>query len=118
MPSTTTVAREGRAAVVHLRGDLVVPTARNLYAMLRTAAKRRDVRTLVLDFSGAGRIDSSGIAVIELIGKQLASAGKKLDFAQLGEQHRAAFELAPAAPAEPPEPEVVPGFLERFGEHV
>jgi phospholipid/cholesterol/gamma-HCH transport system permease protein len=116
-PPDTTVERDGRSAIVHLRGDLVIPTVRGVYAKLRGVARRRDVGTLVLDFGDAGRIDSSGVAVVALLGRQLAESGKKLDLAHLHDQHRAALELMPeeAAPAEPVE---TPAALERFGEHV
>jgi phospholipid/cholesterol/gamma-HCH transport system permease protein len=92
-PGVTSVERDGRAAVVHLHGDLVVPTARALYGTLRGVAKRRDVRTVVLDFSQAGRIDSSGAAVVSLIGRQLAHGGKQLELSRMQEQHRAALAL-------------------------
>jgi phospholipid/cholesterol/gamma-HCH transport system permease protein len=119
MPSqATTIKRDGRSAVVHLQGDLVVPTVRGLYARLRSVARRRSVRTVVLDFSGAGRIDSSGIAVVALIGRQLARGGKQLDLSSMQDQHRAALALAPEAAAEPVEPVVAPGFVEQFGERV
>lgn len=114
-PPATTLQRDSGAGVVHLQGDLVVPTARTLYAKLRAVANRRDVRTVVLDFSGAGRIDSSGIAVVTLIARQLAESGKQLDLLHLQDQHRAALALAPERKAKPAEPEVVPGALERFG---
>jgi phospholipid/cholesterol/gamma-HCH transport system permease protein len=114
----STVERDGRSAIVHLRGDLAIPTARAVYAKLRSVARRRDVRKLVLDFADAGRIDSSGVAIISLIGQQLANSGKKLDLAHLNDQHRAALELMPGERAELPPPAAAPGALERFGEHV
>jgi len=117
-PQATTIQRDGRSAVVHLRGDLVVPMVRGLYAKLRTVAKRHDVKTLVLDFSDAGRIDSSGVAVVALIGRQLAHHGKKLDLSRLQDQHREALSLAPASAAEPAAAVVQAGSLERFGERV
>lgn len=116
-PQGTTVKRDGRSAIVHLRGDLVVPTARVVYSTLRTVARRRDVKTVVLDFADAGRIDSSGIAVISLIGRLLSESGKKLDLSRLHEQHRAALELSSEKPPEP-EPLEAPGVIERLGEHV
>jgi phospholipid/cholesterol/gamma-HCH transport system permease protein len=119
MPSpATTIQRDGRSAVVHLQGDLVVPTARGLYTQLRTVAKRRNVRTLVLDFSRAGRIDSSGLAVISLISRQLAGSGKKLDLSGMQDQHRAALELLPDAAAPLPTAEVEAGLLEQLGERL
>jgi phospholipid/cholesterol/gamma-HCH transport system permease protein len=124
-PRATTITRDGRSAVVHLRGDLVVPRVRELYAELNAVARRRDVRTLVLDFSRAGRIDSSGIAVVALLGRQLAGSGKTLDLSRLGDQHRAALALAPdpagappAPPAEVPEAAVAVRAIERLGERL
>src|SRR4029079_16916303 len=110
-PHDTTVERDGRSAIVHLRGDLVIPTARAVYAKLRGVARRRDVRTVVLDFADAGRIDSSGIAVISLLGRLLAESGKKLDLSRMHEQHRAVLELSSVTPPDP-EPVEAPGFLE------
>ncbi|HEY0482276.1 MAG TPA: ABC transporter permease, partial [Kofleriaceae bacterium] len=81
-------------------------------------------RTLVLDFSNAGRIDSSGVAVVSLIGRQLAASGKKLDLSQLHEQHRAALALSPdgggaaGAAAEGEADAEAAGVIERFGEQV
>ncbi|HET7505487.1 MAG TPA: ABC transporter permease [Kofleriaceae bacterium] len=109
MPPDPTIDRDGRSAVVHLHGDLVVPAARALYARLRSVAKRRDVRTLVLDFADAGRIDSSGIAVVSLIGRQLAETGKQLDLSHMQDQHRAALTLAPGRAEEPGAPRITDG---------
>ncbi|HSR98425.1 MAG TPA: MlaE family lipid ABC transporter permease subunit, partial [Kofleriaceae bacterium] len=117
-PQGTTVERDGRSAIVHLRGDLVVPTARVVYSTLRTVAKRRDVKTVVLDFSDAGRIDSAGIAVISLIGRLLTESGKKLDLSRLHDQHRAALELSPGGAPGSVEPLETPGVIERLGDHV
>ena len=114
----TTVESDGRAAVVHLRGDLVVPTVRPLYQALRTIARRRDLDTVVLDFDEAGRIDSSGAAVVSLIGRQLAQSGKALDLAHLSDQHRAALALSPEAAPAAPEAVVRRGIAERLGGHV
>jgi phospholipid/cholesterol/gamma-HCH transport system permease protein len=125
-PHVTTVERDGRSAVVHLHGDLVVPTARGLYASLRAVARRRDVRRVVLDFTEAGRIDSSGVAVVSLIGRQLAHSGKKLELSQMHDQHRAALTLAPeqgspgrpTAPAEVAPSPAAPEWVTRLGEAV
>jgi phospholipid/cholesterol/gamma-HCH transport system permease protein len=117
-PTETTIERDGRSAVVHLRGDLMVPTARLLYTKLRTVARRRDVRKVVLDFSDAGRIDSAGVAVVSLIGRLLKHSGKHLDLARLHDQHRAALALAPDGATPRPEPIEIPGTLEWLGERV
>jgi phospholipid/cholesterol/gamma-HCH transport system permease protein len=117
-PPATTIEHAGGSAVVHLHGDLVVPTARKLYTKLCTEAKRRELRTLVLDFSDAGRIDSSGIAVVALIGRQLARRGKKLDLSRMKDQHRAALALSPEHVVQIVAPIVAPGVLESFGGRV
>ncbi|HET9621964.1 MAG TPA: ABC transporter permease, partial [Kofleriaceae bacterium] len=97
MPSSlTTVRQEGRAAVVDLRGDLAVATARELHTALRGVARRRAVRKVVLDFTHAGRIDSSGLAVLSLLTRQLRQAGKALDVTHTSAQQRAALELLPS----------------------
>ena len=82
----------------------MVASARGLYASLRTVGKQRNVRVVVLDFTHAGRIDSSGLAVLSLVSRQLKNSGKQLDFAHLQDPHRAALDLLPtgAAPAAPP----------------
>jgi phospholipid/cholesterol/gamma-HCH transport system permease protein len=102
---------------VQLSGDLVVPGARALYGELRHAARRRDVKTLVLDFADVGRVDSSAVAVIALVERQLARHGKRIELANLAERHRAAFSLVPA-PAEPELPPPPPGAIERVGERM
>src|SRR5262249_20064629 len=116
----TTVERDGRSTIVRLRGDLTVPMVGELYTRLRGVARRRDVATVVLDFGGVDRIDSSGVAVVGLLRRQLAQSGKTLDLSDLQDQHRAALALAPeevGAPGEPAQ-EPAPGTLERLGDHV
>lgn len=115
--SVVTVERNGRSAVVRLRGDLAVPTVRQAFETLRGVVRRHDITRVVLDFSKAGRIDSAGIAIVALLGKQLAMQGRSLELADLAAQHRAALELLPrempesaATPVEPP------GTLERVGD--
>ncbi len=89
------VERDGRAAVVRLQGDLIVPTARALYTELQGVARRRDVRSIVLDFGDVGRIDSSGVAAVSLVGRQIKRNGKQLELRDLEERHRAAFAMVP-----------------------
>ncbi|MEO8706000.1 MAG: ABC transporter permease [Kofleriaceae bacterium] len=111
------IERKDRSAVVHLQGDLIVPTARTVYGSLRALVKRRDVRHVTLDVAEAGRVDSSGIAIVSLIGKQLQRSGKKLELVSLSEAQRAALELVPEQ-AELPEATVAAGIFERVGEKV
>lgn len=109
-------------ATVRLQGDLVIPTAQKLFDQLRGVARRRDVRSLVVDFSEAGRVDSSGLAVVALVARQMARGGKLFDLAHLSETHRAALALlpaaeppAPAGPGTPADADAEPGWIERVG---
>lgn len=109
---------DDRTLVVPVRGDLTVANAGACYRKLRAAAKRRDVHTLVLDFGGAGRLDSSGVAVVHLLERRLQRKGKTLALRHLDPTHQAAFTMldlerpAPAVDLDPP------GLLERTGEKV
>lgn len=111
------VVRDGRAAVVRLQGDLTVPSAKALFGELSEVARRRDVKSVVLDFGGVGRIDSSGIAAVSLVGRQLERSGKKLEMRDLEERHRAAFAMVPKKGA-PPEPAREVTALEHVGASV
>jgi phospholipid/cholesterol/gamma-HCH transport system permease protein len=115
--ATTTIERDGRSAVVHLRGDLVVGTTPKLYGQLRAVARHRGVKAVVLDFSHAGRVDSSGIAVVSLVAKHLKRAGKTLELTNIDVHQRAALELM----QEPTKAEIIEepaGVLERIGDQV
>jgi phospholipid/cholesterol/gamma-HCH transport system permease protein len=111
------IERRRGTAVIRLEGDVVVDTAARLYRRMRSLCRQRDVRAVVLDFAGAGRLDSAGVATVALGSRLLAQAGKGFDLVHLGEHHQAAFELMPGAPAAaaPPGQESGPGLLERVG---
>ncbi len=113
MPAlATSVVRAHRSATMRLQGDLTVPGARKFHDQLQSLARRRDVRTIELDFSEVDRLDSSGIAAISLVERK---TGKKVTLTGLSTHHRAAFELAPKPVVEPAVAEH-PGFLERVGD--
>jgi phospholipid/cholesterol/gamma-HCH transport system permease protein len=116
--ATTSVERSGRTALVRVRGDVAVPTARHLYGMLRGLCRRRDVHKVVIDFGEVGRLDSSGVAVVMLVRRVMEKSGKQLELAHLEEHHAAAFELAPDKRTAPPRSEPGPGWLERVGDRV
>jgi phospholipid/cholesterol/gamma-HCH transport system permease protein len=113
--SVATIERQGRSAVVHLHGDVVAAVAPRLYGQLRAICRRRDVSKVIVDFSKAGRVDSSGIAVISMVGRQLERSGKKFELDDLHPNHKAAFELVPTDHVAP-EPIETPGVLERMGD--
>jgi len=115
--TTTSVERDGRSVVVRLQGDLIIPTARAFYLQLQSLARRRDVRTVVIDFSRAGRVDSSGVAAVSLVGRMLARHGKTLDLTELGGHHRAAFDMLPRTIDEPAAA-IQPTVLEQVGDGV
>lgn len=104
-----------RTATVRLHGDLVIPTAQQVYDQLRSATRRRDVRTVVIDFAEAGRVDSSGLAVVALAARLAARGGKAFDLAHLAPAHRAALELLPAEQPAPADDDAPPGWIERIG---
>ncbi|HEU5057577.1 MAG TPA: ABC transporter permease [Kofleriaceae bacterium] len=107
----------GGKAIVRLEGDVVMDTAARLHRRLRALCRRRDVRSVVIDFAGAGRLDSAGVATVSLGSRMLARAGKAFDLVHLGDHHQAAFELIPPLePAAPPaEQEAPAGLFERIG---
>ena len=119
MPSAaTSVERSGRTAVVRLRGDVVVPTARHVYGTLRGLCRRRDVKKVVVDFEHVGKLDSSGVAVIELVKRAMRDSGKELELDHLGPHHETAFELAPPPRRTKAEREEHIGWLETVGDRV
>jgi len=89
--------------------------ARRLYRQLRAVARRRDAKRIVLDFATAGRIDSSGLAVISLLAKNLKATGRTLEMAHLSPHHERALAMIPSEPLEPAPLEPAPGELERIG---
>ncbi len=115
--AAATVERNGRSAVVKLHGDLAVNTSRAVYGQLRGLCRQRGVREITLDFTEAGRLDSSGVAVITLLERQLQRAGKHLAIEGLGASHEAAMALRPA-PHQPLEPVEVASPFERLGDKV
>lgn len=115
--SVATVERQARTAVVHLQGDVLTSNAPKLYGQLRSLCKRRDVSKVIVDFAKAGRVDSAGIAVISMVGRQLERSGKKLELDDLDEHHKAAFALVPTEHVKPA-PAPAPGLFERIGDAV
>ena len=113
------VERSGETATIRLEGDVVVDTAARLYGRLSSLCRQQAVRSVVLDFSGAGRVDSAGVATVSLGSQMMARAGKSFDLVHLGEHHRAAFALMPALePRAEVDREAPPGVFERVGEGI
>ena len=112
----TEVERHGRTALVRVRGDMAIPTARELYGTLRALCRRRDLEKVVLDFSATGRVDSAGAAVVGIMRRSLEHAGKQLEVTELDDRQAAALELAPSE-VPPRHAEPRPTRLEVIGDH-
>jgi phospholipid/cholesterol/gamma-HCH transport system permease protein len=111
-------ARAGKEpeVVLRLEGDVVIGTARGLHDRLRVAARRRDVKKVVLDFTGAGRIDTSGIAVVSLARRLLTRHGKELELRHMTPRHEAAMAMIPKVRPGIEAVREPPVYLERVGE--
>ena len=117
--AATSVERQGRTAIVRVRGDVMIPTVRALHGTLCNLQKRRDVHKVVLALGDAGKLDSSAIAAIEMARRSLRRRGKELEVADAHEHHRAAFELAPEGrPKGQPKSGEGPSLLEQIGGYV
>lgn len=106
------------STVVSLQGDLVRGTVRRLHRHLRAVARRRNAQTVVLDFSAAGKIDSSGLAAISLLARHLQRSGRTLELVQLAPHHETTLALLPKTSAVPEPSDPPPGALERVGSSV
>ncbi len=112
------------AAVLRLHGDLTVPSAGALYGRLRALAARPGLREVVVDFAGAGRVDSAGVAAVSVARRELERRGARLELAALDDRQRAAFERLARGSTPGPiaaaaaEAAALPGAIERVGERV
>jgi phospholipid/cholesterol/gamma-HCH transport system permease protein len=114
--AAATVERRGATAIVHVRGDLTIPAARAMHGCLRALARRRGVRTIVVDLTGAGRIDSAGAAALSLASRYAARADRRVELRGLGAQHREVLALIQETTPAPPEERT--GILEQLGDRV
>jgi len=106
----------GKSVVVRMEGELVIATARAAHQRLRAACKQRGVRTVVVDFAGATRIDSAGVAVIALATRSFQRRGKTLELRHLDQHHQDALALIPTEARAPEAVIEPPGFLESVGD--
>lgn len=94
MPVATSYDRSSRTAVVAVRGDVTIASARPLYDQLRALGKRRDVSKVVVDFANAGRLDSSALAAVSL-GLRGMRRSTAVALEHLDDRHRRALALVP-----------------------
>jgi len=104
-------------AVIRVRGNLDAEAAPRLSDELRNAARRRDVKHIVVDFSEAGSLRMAGVAAISLAQRLVRRQGKTIELVSLGDQHRSALEAGTITPL-PPVVTEQPGVLERLGGRV
>ena len=113
--ASTELDRKTRTAIVRVQGDVVIPTAPQLYGQLRGIARRRDVKSVVIDFAEAGRVDTAGLAVLSLGARLMARAGKAFDLSHLSDAHRVALDLLPQTDAVSDADADRPGWIQRLG---
>ncbi|HWO21789.1 MAG TPA: ABC transporter permease [Kofleriaceae bacterium] len=113
------IEQQAGATVVRLQGDLTVRSAGALHRQLRALGRRRDLGRVVVDFAGAERIDSAGMAAVSLARRRLEQRRVPFEVTALDEAHRAVLaQIERAAAAAPPGEVAPPGALERIGERV
>ena len=78
--------------VVSVDGQLVVANRQELKQMVLKAIEEGESR-FVIDFSGTGYIDSSGLGVLVSVSKKIREAGGELRLCGLNEDLRMLFEL-------------------------
>lgn len=107
--------RDSGTATLYLRGNLDIEGTREVHERVQELARRADVRRLVLDFEGVGRLDSAGIAAISVASTRFSEVGKRVDIRNLEASHRAALDLM-SAPGGAGRAKARPGLFERLGD--
>jgi anti-sigma B factor antagonist len=79
-------------AVLQVEGQLIVGNRQELKDLVQAALDRGE-RRLLIDFSGTGYIDSSGLGALVSISKRIREAGGELRLSGLNEDLRSLFEL-------------------------
>jgi anti-sigma B factor antagonist len=82
----------GQVTVVRVEGQLIVGNRQDLKALIQEALEAGDRRFLI-DCSGTGYIDSSGLGALVTISKKVRESGGELRLAGLNEDLRSLFEL-------------------------
>jgi anti-sigma B factor antagonist len=82
----------GGVTVVKVDGQLIIGNRHELKNLVQAALDRGD-RRLLVDFSGTGYIDSSGLGALVSISKRIREAGGELRLSGLNDDLRSLFEL-------------------------
>lgn len=82
----------GQVTVVRVEGQLIVGNRQELKALVQEALEAGQRRFLI-DCTGTGYIDSSGLGALVTISKKVRESGGELRLAGLNEDLRSLFEL-------------------------
>jgi len=83
---------EAGVTVVSVEGQLIVGNRQELKNLVQDALDT-GARKFLIDFSGTGYIDSSGLGALVSISKKIREQGGELRLADLNEDLRSLFEL-------------------------
>lgn len=87
-----TIAKSGDVTVVEVEGQLIVGNRQELKQRVLDELEHGERRFLI-DFSGTGYIDSSGLGVLVSLSKKIRELGGELRLANLNDDLRTLFEL-------------------------
>jgi anti-sigma B factor antagonist len=87
-----TTQDDSGVTVVRVEGQLIVGNRQELKDLLGKAIDAGD-RKFVIDFAGAGYIDSSGLGALVALSRRVRDAGGELRLSGLNEDLRSLFEL-------------------------
>ena len=83
---------DGGVTVVRVEGQLIVGNRQELKDLVASALEAGD-RKFLIDFAGAGYIDSSGLGALVGLSRRVREAGGELRLSGLNEDLRSLFEL-------------------------
>ena len=83
---------DGGVTVVRVEGQLIVGNRQKLKELIGSALDAGE-RKFLIDFAGAGYIDSSGLGALVGLSRRVREAGGELRLSGLNEDLRSLFEL-------------------------
>jgi anti-sigma B factor antagonist len=86
------VTRQGDVVVIEVEGQLIVGNRQELKQKVLDETEA-GARKILVDFAGAGYIDSSGLGVLVSLAKRLRELGGDLRLANLNDDLQTLFEL-------------------------